>query len=104
MSERKRLTAAEGNALADEAFKALDHPIVNDCAEELCFNLRIKYEGLPRYGIRKLMQYAAIVARCHALGIDPEEMRMTNEEADDLMLKMADGVAGAGKPVIVIVP
>lgn len=96
------MNTKEKDAFADEAFKALDHPLVESVVDELCFNLRVENKGLPRFGIRKVAHYAAIVARAHALGIDPEVLRMTDEESDEVMLDLVKAATEAGKPAIVL--
>lgn len=96
------MTGEEKGAFSDEAYKALDHPLVQDVMEELCFNLRIEYEGLPRYGLRKVALYVAIVARAQALGIDPDDLRSTPDEATEDMMRLAQAAHDAGKPVIVV--
>lgn len=97
------MTTAEKDAFADEAFKAIEHPLVDGVVEELLFNLGCKNEGLPRYGARKVAHYAAIVARAQALGIDPDVLRATDEEADEFMMELAQSFLASGKPVIGVV-
>lgn len=78
---------------ADEAEKALQHPLVENVMEEFAGNMRFKLEGLPEYGLRKVAAVAAQVARAQALGIDPDTLRLTPEEARgvqmDIALRMA---------------
>jgi hypothetical protein len=96
------MTPDEKQEFANEAEKALDHPLVQEVIEELFFNLNINNAGLPRMGIMKVGMYVATVARAHALGIDPDELRMTDEESDDFQLSLIQAMIGAGKPVVVI--
>jgi len=96
------MTTAEKDAFADEAYKALDHPLVERVIDELCGNLRVSNRGLPRYGIRKVAHYAAIVARAHALGIDPDTLRATDDEADEAAARLVRAAIESGKPVFVV--
>lgn len=93
----------EKQAFANEAEKALDHPLVIEVMEELCFNLRVPFDGLPRYGLRKVALYVATVARAHALGIDPDTLRMTDDEATDFQMDLARTAVEAGQPVFIAV-
>lgn len=99
----KAMTTAEKDAFGNAAFEALDHPLVLGVMEEFAFNMHFTLEGLPRYGLRKVAHYAAIVARAHALGIDPDDLRATDDEAADTQMTLARAVVDAGKPVFVVV-
>ncbi|WP_454295046.1 hypothetical protein [Salana multivorans] len=74
---------------AEAANVAVEHPLVAAAIEEYLGNLGIKDSGLPAYGIRKVAVYAAQVARAQALGIDPERLRLTSEEARSELLHFA---------------
>lgn len=88
-------------AFANEAEKAVEHHLVHECINELMLNLQ-STSGLVRFGIVKVAQYAATVARAQALGIDPESLRMTREEATESAMGLARSFADNGKPVIVV--
>lgn len=85
---------------ADESCKALEHPLVVEVMKEFADNMGFKLEGLPRYGLKKVAMYAAQVARAQALGIDPDDLRSTPEEAEAQMLRKARLFVKAGKPVM----
>lgn len=87
---------------ANESEKALEHDLVSYAMDELAGNLGVKGEALPEYGIRKVASHAAQVARAQALGFDPELLRLSNDEADEQVLKLARMAAEAGKPVWLI--
>lgn len=88
---------------ANEAEKAVVHPIVEDAADEFADNMGFKREGLPGHGLMKVASYAAQVARAQALGFDPELLLMSAEESDASALRLARLAAQAGKPVWLIV-
>jgi len=84
---------------ANGAEKAIRHPLVAYVMDELADNLGVKGQALPGYGIAKVANYAAQVARAQALGFDPELLRMSDEEADAQGLALARSAVAAGKPV-----
>jgi len=87
---------------ADEAEKALDNEMVQNVLTEFAGNMGFERDGLPEFGLMKIVSYVAQVARAEALGFDPYLLRMTDEEADEQGLKLAKIAAEAGKPVWVI--
>lgn len=89
---------------ANEAWKAVEHPIVAYVMEEFADNMGFALDGLPAYGLRKVALYAAQVARAQALGIDPEDLRSTPGEANERMRDLAALFEEQCKPVIVIRP
>lgn len=88
--------------LADEAEKALQHPFVVDAMQEFADNMRFKLDGLPSYGLHKVAGLAAQVARAQALGIDPDTLRLTPQEARELQMDLALRFALADKEVIFV--
>ncbi len=46
-------------------------------------DLGVTGQALPEYGIAKVANYAAQVARAQALGFDPDLLRLSDEEADE---------------------
>lgn len=89
-------------AFANEAEKALDHPLVASVIDELLSNLGVSRESDEFYGIAKVAMYVATVARAQALGIDPDELRMTADEADVALREHAEHLAALGVPVSVV--
>ena len=87
---------------ANESEKAIQHPVVQDAIDELLFNLGRKRDSLPHYGISKVASYAAQVARAQALGIDPDLLRQTDDEADQAMRDLARRATEAKVPVWVV--
>lgn len=84
---------------ADIATKAIKHKLVEDAIEELMFNLNLEDDGLPAYGIRKVASIAAQVARAEALGIHPDWLRLSTDEANSQLLEIAARAALSGVPV-----
>jgi superfamily II DNA or RNA helicase len=89
---------------ATEASASIKHELVEGVIEEFMGNVGLADKGLPAYGIRKVAHYAAMVARAHALGFDPNLLRMTNEEATSEQLKLAATAVTLGVPVHMIDP
>jgi hypothetical protein len=92
---------------ANDADKALSHPIVNDAVDEYVDNMLHNHgvdldKGLPRYGFMKVRHAVALVARAQALGIDPDLLRLSNDEADAQIIEIARQAHKAGKPVFVV--
>jgi hypothetical protein len=87
------------NAHANAASESIKHDLVEGVIEEFMDNVGIPDTGLPAYGIRKVALYAAQVARAHALGFDPNLLRMTPDEATSHQLDLAARAVLAGVPV-----
>jgi hypothetical protein len=87
---------------ANDAERAILHPLTQENIDELLFNLRSDRNGLPYYGILKLCNVVAQVARADAMGIDPELLRLSADEVNEWLGKMIEAFADAGKPVIVV--
>jgi hypothetical protein len=86
---------------ANEAEKAVYHPMVQHVIEEFARNMKISLDGLPRYG-QKIATYAAQVARAQTLGIDPELLRLTADEYNSEALRLAAEATFRGIPTYVI--
>ena len=92
---------------ANDSEKALAHSIIKRVEAEYADNMQCNYgvdltKGLPAYGLHKVMQYVAQVARAQALGFDPELLRLSDGEATAAQLDLARAIVKAGKPVIVV--
>lgn len=87
---------------ANEAEKVLDSPFVQDVMAEFADNMHFELKGLPRYGLMKVVCYAAQVARAQALGFDPELLRATPAESNSRLLKVAAQAVMLGVPVHMI--
>lgn len=87
------------NQHANEASASIKHELVDGAIEEFMDNIGLADKGLPAYGIRKVAHYAAMVARAHALGFDPNLLRMTDDEATSHQLDLAARAVVAGVPV-----
>lgn len=85
---------------ADAAETALEHGLVQRVIEEFADNMGFNLEGLPKYGMFKVASTVAQVARAQALGFDPDLLRLSDEEADVRMLKVARMAVAAGKPAL----
>ncbi len=86
---------------ADEAEKALEHELVKDVIDEQMFNLGTNDDWV-RYGFMKVAHYAASVARAQALGIDPDLLRLSPEEANSEVLRLAAEAVVDGIPTHLI--
>jgi hypothetical protein len=92
---------------ANDAEAACFHPIVKEVIDEYVDNMRHNYsvdlsKGLPSVGLSKVKMAVALVARAQALDIDPELLRLSNDEADASIIEMARRFHEAGKPVLVV--
>lgn len=87
---------------ANEAEKALDVDIVQSVLDEFAGNMGFKRDGLPEYGLSKIVSYVAQVARAQALGFDPRLLVLSDEDADAQLLDMARRATEAGTPVWVL--
>jgi len=86
---------------ANDSEKALRHDLVESAIKELMMNLKTD-SALVRYGIVKVASYVAQVARAQALGFDPDLLRLSDDEANEQMLKLAKRAVELGKDVIVV--
>lgn len=87
---------------ANEVDKAIAHPITQEAIDELLFNLRSSRNRMEYYGLLKICNVVGHIARAQALGIDPETLRMTDDEASEVVRDRIRAVADAGNPVIVV--
>jgi hypothetical protein len=93
---------------ANDAEKAMDHSIVTETVDEYVLNMRSNYgvdlsKGLPRMGLAKVMMAVALAARAQALGIDPDRLRLSDDEATEEMVAMLQRFHEAGKPAMIVV-
>lgn len=86
-------------AHANLAEQAIDHPLVVGVMEEFAANMRFELKGLPAYGLAKVALYAAQVARAQCLGFDPELLRLTPDEGNAAMMRLAAEAVLTGFPV-----
>lgn len=86
-----------------EAEKVLESSLVTEVMEEFAGNMGFKLEGLPGYGMKKIVSYVAQVARAQALGFDPNLLRLSDEEADEQILRVAKIASERGIPVWAII-
>lgn len=92
------MNSEEKQVFANEAEKALSHKLVEDVIDEALENHGGKRGSLLWVSFVKTAMYAASVARAQALGIDPDELRYTPEEAEREGLRKARSFVAAGKP------
>ncbi len=88
---------------ANEAEQAVLHDLSQETIDELLVNLKLDRNGLPYYGILKVCNIVAQVARAQALGIDPETLRMTSEESVAAFRNRMAVFVNAGLPVVGVV-
>lgn len=86
---------------ANDAWAMSEHELVDEVIEELCLNLGQEHKGLVAYGFAKVRQYIATVTLARARGLDPDLLRMTDEEADEVMRGLIAAAMEANLPVMV---
>lgn len=67
---------------ANDAWNMSEHELVDGVIEELCNNLGQKNDGLVAYGFAKVRQYVATITLARARGVDPDLLRMSDDEAN----------------------
>lgn len=87
---------------ANEAEKACEHELVQNVLTEFARNMGFERDGLPEYGLTKIVATVAQVARAQALGFDPDLLRLSADEADAELLALARKAVECGKPTWVI--
>lgn len=92
---------------ADEADKAVEHPITDRAIAETMRNLETFFhlgemDGLVRGALLKIASRAASVARAQALGFDPDLLRLTAKEKNSEALRVAAEATLRGVPVYMI--
>lgn len=93
---------AEKRAHSVEAERALEHPLVRDVIAEQMANLRLDGSALERYALEKIAHYSATVGRAMALGIDPDELRLTAGEARSEAWRIASELVLRGMQTVVV--
>ncbi len=88
--------------IANLAAAVVDHDLVQDVCHEQAQNFHIPYSGLHRYGLEKVASYAATVAIAQTFGIDPDLLRLTPDEANTELMKMAAEAVGQGVPTFIM--
>ncbi len=88
--------------IADRAATVIAHDLVQDVCREQADNFRIPYSGLHQYGLEKIAIYAATVAIAQSLGINPDLLRLTPEEANAELMRAAAEAVGQGVPTFVL--
>lgn len=88
---------------ANEADKALAHPLVEEVIAEQLGNLGHSNNPLVEYGLTKIAHYAAVVARAQALGFDPDLLRLTPQEATAEQVRLVAEAVHRGVPTFVII-
>lgn len=83
---------------ANESEKVLEVEVVARVMQEFADNMGFDLNGLPGYGLCKIVSYAAQVARAQALGFDPALLLMDEGEANEQLLAVARAAVAAGKP------
>jgi hypothetical protein len=78
------------------------HEIVDMTLSEFAGNMHFKREGLPEYGLKKIVSHVAQVVLARARNIDPNDLKVTSEEADDYHKKLIDVCVKSGKAVTIV--
>jgi len=85
---------------ANASEEAAKHGLVDDVLSEFADNMGFRRDGLPEYGLQKIVMTVAQVVRARTLGFDPELLRLTADEARAQSLAKARIAVAAGKPVL----
>ncbi len=96
------MTPDEKQALANEAEKALSHDLVTNAREEALRNHGGKEGDLLWCSFAKVAMYTASVSRAQALGINPDELRLSSEESRASLQARARRSVELGKPTFLI--
>lgn len=92
---------------ANKSEKAIGHELVQSVINEFKFNLRLNPEVGPDdalwdYGLMKICNAVAQVARAQALGFNPNILKMSDSEIGETRLRLIKIAVKTGKPVIVL--
>lgn len=85
------------NNHANEACKFAKHSFVEIVLDEFALNMKFKREGLPEYGLQKIVLYIAQVVLARAKGFDPDLLEMSQDEATAEQWKLIEAFNKAGK-------
>jgi hypothetical protein len=88
--------------IANEADRAVEHPLVVSAMQMFMENMGIRDGSLPAFGLHKLASVVAQVARAQALNIDPDDLRLTTEEANEVLRDVHARMEAVGLPSTVI--
>jgi hypothetical protein len=89
------------NAHANDANAFAEHELIEDVLTEFASNMGFERKGLPEYGLQKIVRYTAQVVLARARGIDPDRLRMTDDEWMESQRRLMNVFLEAGKPVTV---
>jgi hypothetical protein len=95
------VTPEEKTAHANEAERFAKHQIIEDVLSEFALNMHFERKGLPEYGLKKIVYHTAQVVLARARGFEPDLLLLTDEEAHEKQMRMADAILAAGKPVVI---
>lgn len=74
------LSSQEKEDIAKDADAAINHEFVLNAMKEFASNMDFSLDGLPKYGLMKIAHITASVAIACERNIDPEDLRITQEE------------------------
>lgn len=89
---------------ANTAEEFAQHEIIEDVLTEFAYNMGFKREGLPEYGLKKIVYTVAQIVLARARGIDIEALRMSDEEVLQYQARLAKAFLEADKPVFIVTP
>lgn len=89
-------------AHANEAEKFAKHELIDSVLTEFAENMNFKREGLPEYGLQKIVTYVAQIVLARARGFEPELLKMSDEEFNEHQRNLINLFVEAGKPVVVM--
>ncbi len=88
---------------ANEAEGFAQHQFIEDVLTEFAGNMGFERKGLPEYGLKKIVYSTAQVVLARAKGFDPQLLSLTEEECNEVQLRLLRLFVEAGKPVVVLV-
>jgi hypothetical protein len=89
---------------AEDSHTASEHELVERVLSEFAENMGFRREGLPEYGLQKIVETVAQVVRARTLGFDPDLLRLNAEEADEQTMAVVRMALKQGKLVVVVAP
>lgn len=87
---------------AKEADKLTKHGIIESVLTEFAHNMHFERDGLPEYGLQKIVSYVAQVVLAAAKGINPDMLCLSPEEAKTELIKWATAFEESGHKLVVV--
>ena len=78
------------------------HEMIEDVLSEFASNMGFERKGLPEYGLSKIVMYVSQIVLARARGIEPEMLRMDDDEFSEHQRRLLEIVLAADKPAFII--